>query len=56
MLSMNKSDTSYRQYTTSGQQLGEGGRMPMGHAALAMFGLSALGWAVVVGPFFTLLR
>ena len=56
MSSMTKSDSSYRKYTTSGQQFGESGRMSLGHAALAMFGLSALGWAFVVGPLFTLLR
>ena len=56
MLSMIKSDTSDRQCTTSGQHFGNGGRMSLGHAAIAMLGLSALGWAVVVGPFLTFLR
>jgi hypothetical protein len=47
---MIKSDTSLPQYAMSGGQLGAGDRMSIGHAAFAMFGLSVLGWAVVLGP------
>ncbi len=56
MASMIKSDTSYPQYGTSGRQPDDGGRISMGHAVLAVFGLSAFGWAVVLGPLFTLVR
>ena len=54
MASMIKSDTSQPQYAICGHQPDEGGRMSMENAVLTVFGLSALGWVVVLGPLFAL--
>jgi hypothetical protein len=53
---MIESDLPLSRYATSAQQPGEDDRLPIGHAALAMFGLSTLAWALVIGRFLALLQ
>jgi hypothetical protein len=50
---MMKADSSYQGYLEDGQIEPGRDRMPLGLALLAMFGLSALAWAVVLAPIIT---
>lgn len=50
---MMKADNSYRGYLEDGQLEAGEDRMPLGLALLTMFGLSALGWAVLLAPLIT---
>jgi hypothetical protein len=52
---MVESEASYQDYTFGGQQPAGGERLSLGAALLAVFGLSALGWAAVLTPIFTIL-
>ena len=47
---MIEGNASYRNYAIDSNQLAEDNRLPLGSALLAIFGLSLLGWAVVVAP------
>ena len=40
----------YRNYAIASDQPAEDDRLPLGSALLAIFGLSLLGWAVVIAP------
>ena len=53
---MIKSDVPLSRYARSAWQPSEDDRLPIGYAALAVFGLSALSWALVIGPFLALLQ
>jgi hypothetical protein len=55
MAAMAESEASYQDYTFGGQQPAGGERLSLGAALLAVFGLSALGWAAVLTPIFTIL-
>jgi hypothetical protein len=53
---MIQSNSSYRDYgVCAGVQFGRD-RLPMGPALLVVFGLSLLGWAVVLAPLVAILR
>jgi hypothetical protein len=53
---MIEADTSYQDYTEGGQEPADGDRISLGFALLAMFGLSVLGWAVLLAPLVTSLK
>jgi hypothetical protein len=51
---MMKADSSYQGYLEDGQIEPGEDRVPLGLSLLLMFGLSALGWAVVLTPLITI--
>ena len=53
---MIKLDVPLSRYATSARQPSADDRLPIGYAALAVFGLSALSWALVIGPFLVLFQ
>lgn len=53
---MVKSNTSYRGYVVAGEQPDNEGRLPLGSALLAVFGLSLLAWAVILVPIVAILH
>lgn len=53
---MIESDASYRNYAIDGNQPDEGDRLTLGAALLALFGLSLLGWAVILVPLAAILH
>jgi hypothetical protein len=53
---MIESDTSYPNFKIGERQLAGDNRLPLGSALLAVFGLSMLGWAVILGPVVALLH
>jgi len=50
MYQMIEGDTSYPNLTVRENQLRDEDRLPIGSAVLAVFGLSLLGWVVILGP------
>ena len=50
------SETSYQDYTLGGQEPAGEERLSLGAALLAVLGLSALAWAAVLTPLFTILN
>jgi hypothetical protein len=56
MAGMIESNTSYRDYVIGGQPPTGEDRISLGSAFLAVLGLSALGWAIVLAPFFMLIH
>lgn len=52
---MIEGNASYRNYAVGSTQLAEEDRLPLGSALLAIFGLSVLGWAVVLAPVIAIL-
>ena len=49
-------NTSYPNLTVRENQFRGEDRLPMGSAALAVFGLSLLGWVMILGPAVALLH
>jgi hypothetical protein len=49
-------NTSYPNLTVRENQFRDEDRLPMGSAALAVFGLSLLGWVMILGPAVALLH
>jgi hypothetical protein len=56
MHQMVEGNTSYSNLTVRRNQLRGKDRLPMGSAVLAVFGLSLLGWVVILGPAAALLH
>jgi hypothetical protein len=50
MYKMIEGNTSYQNLTVRENSLRGEDRLPMGSAVLAVFGLSLLGWVVILGP------
>jgi hypothetical protein len=50
---MMKADNSYQAYLEGGRIEPDEDRLPLGLSLLVIFGLSALGWAVVLTPLIT---
>jgi hypothetical protein len=53
---MIESNTSYQNFTVGENLLARADRLPLGSALLAVFGLSLLGWAVVLVPVVAILH
>jgi hypothetical protein len=49
-------NSSYRDYGVSEGAKFDSDRLPVGPAAFAVFGLSLLGWAVILAPFVAILH
>jgi hypothetical protein len=47
-------NTSYQDYAEGGHEPAGEDRIPLGFALLAMLGLSAIGWAIILVPLVTL--
>ena len=56
MYQMAESNTSYQNFTVGESQLRSEDQLPLGSALLAVFGLSLLGWVVILGPAVALLH
>jgi hypothetical protein len=56
MHQMVEGNTSHPNLTVRRNQLRGKDRLPMGSAVLAVFGLSLLGWVVILGPAAALLH
>jgi hypothetical protein len=53
---MIESNTSYPNLSVGESQVDDEERLPVGSAFLAIFGLSLLGWAVVLAPVLAILH
>ena len=56
MYQITESNTSYQNFTVGENQLRGEDQLPIGFALLAVFGLSLLGWVVILGPAVALLH